>query len=135
METTRPQSRKSLWVSGGWYLLAALPVGLGILTGALSILAAMMLFADAPEWMLRLMAGITLVFSGYGMGRFAGFRRRRKGWRCGLFCGLFLWAVLTLASLVWLHTAGSPVRLLCLCGGGVWGGISGVNAPHRKPPR
>lgn len=43
METTRPQSRKSLWVSGGWYLLAALPVGLGILTGALSILAAMML--------------------------------------------------------------------------------------------
>ncbi|WP_302492262.1 hypothetical protein [uncultured Ruminococcus sp.] len=26
METTRPQSRKSLWVSGGWYLLAALPV-------------------------------------------------------------------------------------------------------------
>ena len=92
-------------------------------------------FADAPEWMLRLMAGIALVFSGYGMGRFAGFRRRRKGWRCGLFCGLFLWAVLTLASLVWLHTAGSPVRLLCLCGGGVWGGISGVNAPHRKPPR
>ena len=133
METTRPQSRKSLWVSGGWYLLAALPVGLGILTGVLSILAAMMLFADAPEWMLRLMAGIALVFSGYGMGRFAGFRRRRKGWRCGLFCGLFLWAVLTLASLVWLHTAGSPVRLLCLCGGGVWGGISGVNAPHRKP--
>ena len=56
METTRPQSRKSLWVSGGWYLLAALPVGLGILTGVLSILAAMMLFADAPEWMLRLMA-------------------------------------------------------------------------------
>lgn len=106
METTRPQSRKSLWVSGGWYLLAALPVGLGILTGVLSILAAMMLFADAPEWMLRLMAGIALVFSGYGMGRFAGFRRRRKGWRCGLFCGLFLWAVLTLASLVWLHTAG-----------------------------
>ena len=98
METTRPQSRKSLWVSGGWYLLAALPVGLGILTGVLSILAAMMLFADAPEWMLRLMAGITLVFSGYGMGRFAGFRRRRKGWRCGLFCGLFLWAVLTLAE-------------------------------------
>lgn len=48
METTRPQSRKSLWVSGGWYLLAALPVGLGILTGVLSILAAMMLFADAP---------------------------------------------------------------------------------------
>ena len=95
METTRPQSRKSLWVSGGWYLLAALPVGLGILTGVLSILAAMMLFADAPEWMLRLMAGIALVFSGYGMGRFAGFRRRRKGWRCGLFCGLFLWAVLT----------------------------------------
>ena len=86
METTRPQSRKSLWVSGGWYLLAALPVGLGILTGVLSILAAMM-------------------------------------------------AVLTLASLVWLHTAGSPVRLLCLCGGSVWGGISGVNAPHRKPPR
>ena len=78
METTRPQSRKSLWVSGGWYLLAALPVGLGILTGALSILAAMMLFADALEWMLRLMAGIALVFSGYGMGRFAGFRRDRK---------------------------------------------------------
>ena len=45
METTRPQSRKSLWVSGGWYLLAALPVGLGILTGVLSILAARMLFA------------------------------------------------------------------------------------------
>lgn len=62
METTRPQSRKSLWVSGGWYLLAALPVGLGILTGVLSILAAMMLFADAPEWMLRLMAGIALCF-------------------------------------------------------------------------
>ena len=61
METTRPQSRKSLWVSGGWYLLAALPVGLGILTGVLSILAAMMLFADAPEWMLRLMAGIISV--------------------------------------------------------------------------
>ena len=72
METTRPQSRKSLWVSGGWYLLAALPVGLGILTGVLSILAAMMLFADAPEWMLRLMAGIALVFSGYGMGRWSG---------------------------------------------------------------
>ena len=28
-----------------------------------------------------------------------------------------------------------PVRLLLICGGSIWGGISGVNAPHKKPPK
>ena len=46
METTRPQSRKSLWVSGGWYLLAALPVALA-LAGVSMVLAVLLGWAVA----------------------------------------------------------------------------------------
>ena len=57
------------------------------------------------------------------------------GWLTGLCCGLLLCGILLAVGLFWQGTAGSPVRLLLICGGSIWGGISGVNAPHKKPPK
>ena len=135
MQTKRPPSRQTIWESGIRFLPAALPVGLGVLVGCLLLLAAMMLLTDAAEWMLSLMAGIILLLSGYAMGHFAGFRRRKKGLQTGLLCGISLYALLLLFGLLWQGVCGSWIRPCCLCLGSIWGSISGVNAPHRKPPK
>lgn len=135
MQTKRPPARCSVWESGLWYLLAALPVGAAFLTCSLLAIAAMMLLADAAEWMLSLMAALALFLSGYGMGHFVGFRRRRNGLKTGLLCGLLLYGILLLIGLIWQGTSGGLLRPFCLCVGSTWGGISGVNALHRKPPR
>ena len=94
-----------------------------------------LLLSDLSEWISALLLGLLLFCSGYSMGRFAGFHRRRKGWLTGLCCGLLLCGILLAVGLFWQGTAGSPVRLLLICGGSIWGGISGVNAPHKNPPK
>ena len=101
----------------------------------LAALSGLLLLSDLSEWISALLLGLLLFCSGYSMGRFAGFHRRRKGWLTGLCCGLLLCGILLAVGLFWQGTAGSPVRLLLICGGSIWGGISGVNAPHKKPPK
>lgn len=135
MQTRRPPARRSLWESGLWYLLFSLPIGAGMLLACLLALAGMMMLADAAEWMLSLMAAVALLLSGYAMGRFAGFHRRHHGLKTGLVCGLMLYLVLLLLGLVWQDTGGGLLRPVCLLAGGGWGGVSGVNAQHKKPPR
>lgn len=117
------------------YLPAALSVGIGLLLAGLAALSGLLLLSDLSEWISALLLGLLLFCSGYSMGRFAGFHRRRKGWLTGLCCGLLLCGILLAVGLFWQGTAGSPVRLLLICGGSIWGGISGVNAPHKKPPK
>ena len=134
-ENQRQPVRQSIWENRFGYLPAALSVGIGLLLAGLAALSGLLLLSDLSEWISALLLGLLLFCSGYSMGRFAGFHRRRKGWLTGLCCGLLLCGILLAVGLFWQGTAGSPVRLLLICGGSIWGGISGVNAPHKKPPK
>lgn len=135
MQTKRPPARRSIWESGIWYLFAALPVGVGLLMGSLFLIAAMMLVADAADWMLSCMAGIALIVSGYGMGRFAGFRCRHSGLKTGVLCGLTLYLLLVVGGLIWRSDVGGFLRPFLLVTSGAWGGVTGVNRKHRRPPK
>ena len=84
MQTRRQPPRKNIWETGVWFLLPAVFVGLAILCGMVLLFALLLLKADAPAWMETLLALAALLTAGYGMGRFAGYRRHRKGLRTGL---------------------------------------------------
>lgn len=132
MRTKRQPVRQSIWENRFGYLPAALSVGIGLLLAGLAALSGLLLLSDLSERISALLLGLLLFCFGYSMGRFAGFHRRRKGWLTGLCCGLLLCGILLAVGLFWQGTAGSPVRLLLICGGSIWGGISGVNAPTRS---
>ena len=86
MRTKRQPARQSIWENRFGYLPAALSVGIGLLLAGLAVLSGLLLLSDLSEWISALLLGLLLFCSGYSMGRFAGFHRRRKGWLTGL-CG------------------------------------------------
>ena len=114
MQTRRQPPRKNIWETGVWFLLPAVFVGLAILCGMVLLFALLLLKADAPAWMETLLALAALLTAGYGMGRFAGYRRHRKGLRTGLQCGVLLYLLLVLAGVLWLHEAGTLWKGLVL---------------------
>ena len=89
MRTKRQPARQSIWENRFGYLPAALSVGIGLLLAGLAVLSGLLLLSDLSEWISALLLGLLLFCSGYSMGRFAGFHRRRKGWLTGLCCGPF----------------------------------------------
>ena len=135
MQTRRQPPRKNRWETGGWFLLPAVFVGLAILCGMVLLFALLLLKADAPAWMETLLALAALLTAGYGMGRFAGYRRHRKGLRTGLQCGVLLYLLLVLAGVLWLHEAGTLWKGLVLMLSSATGGVAGVNLPRKHPPR
>ena len=118
-----------------WYVPASLPVGIGILSGCLLLFSLLQMLSETTGWALRIMAVVSLLAAAYGMGWFAAFYRRRLGLKTGLICGLTLYLLLTVVGLCWQHESGSWLRLLSLLAGGGWGGVSGVNHMHKRPPR
>ena len=94
MRTKRQPARQSIWENRFGYLPAALSVGIGLLLAGLAALSGLLLLSDLSEWISALLLGLLLFCSGYSMGRFAGFHRRRKGWLTGLCCGLLLCGIL-----------------------------------------
>lgn len=132
METRRPAPRPSIWERGAWCSLLALPVGLALLAGCLCLIGGMMLLTDAAEWMLSLTAGISLCASGYGMGHFAGFRRRRKGLQTGLICGGALYGILLVIGIIWQDTAGGWLRPACILVSSCLGSVMGTNRKQGK---
>ncbi|WP_455248629.1 TIGR04086 family membrane protein [Ruminococcus sp.] len=135
MQTRRQPPRKNIWETGVWFLLPAVFVGLAILCGMVLLFALLLLKADAPVWMETLLALAALLTAGYGMGRFAGYRRHRKGLRTGLQCGVLLYLLLVLAGVLWLHEAGTLWKGLALVLSSATGGVAGVNLPRKHPPR
>ncbi|WP_301843605.1 TIGR04086 family membrane protein [uncultured Ruminococcus sp.] len=135
MQTGRQPPRKNIWETGVWFLLPAVFVGLAILCGMVLLFALLLLKADAPAWMETLLALAALLTAGYGMGRFAGYRRHRKGLRTGLQCGVLLYLLLVLAGVLWLHEAGTLWKGLVLMLSSATGGVAGVNLPRKHPPR
>ena len=135
MQTRRQPPRKNIWETGVWFLLPAIFVGLAILCGTVLLFALLLLKADAPAWMETLLALAALLTAGYGMGRFAGYRRHRKGLRTGLQCGVLLYLLLVLAGVLWLHEAGTLWKGLVLMLSSATGGVAGVNLPRKHPPR
>ena len=135
MQTGRQPPRKNIWETGVWFLLPAVFVGLAILCGMVLLFALLLLKADAPAWMETLLALAALLTAGYGMGRFAGYRRHRKGLRTGLQCGVLLYLLLVLAGVLWLHEAGTLWKGLVLMLSSAAGGVAGVNLPRKHPPR
>ncbi|CDE11786.1 TIGR04086 family membrane protein [Ruminococcus sp. CAG:330] len=135
MQTRRQPPRKNIWETGVWFLLPAVFVGLAILCGMVLLFALLLLKADAPAWMETLLALAALLTAGYGMGRFAGYRRHRKGLRTGLQCGVLLYLLLVLAGVLWLHEAGTLWKGLVLMLSSATGGVAGVNLPRKHPPR
>lgn len=135
MQTRRQPPRKNIWETGVWFLLPAVFVGLAILCGMVLLFALLLLKADAPAWMENLLALAALLTAGYGMGRFAGYRRHRKGLRTGLQCGVLLYLLLVLAGVLWLHEAGTLWKGLVLMLSSATGGVAGVNLPRKHPPR
>lgn len=135
MQTRRQPPRKNIWETGMWFLLPAVFVGLAILCGMVLLFALLLLKADAPVWMETLLALAALLTAGYGMGRFAGYRRHRKGLRTGLQCGVLLYLLLVLAGVLWLHEAGTLWKGLVLMLSSATGGVAGVNLPRKHPPR
>lgn len=135
MQTRRQPPRKNIWETGVWFLLPAVFVGLAILCGMVLLFALLLLKADAPVWMETLLALAALLTAGYGMGRFAGYRRHRKGLRTGLQCGVLLYLLLVLAGVLWLHEAGTLWKGLVLMLSSATGGVAGVNLPRKHPPR
>ena len=135
MQTRRQPPRKNIWETGVWFLLPAVFVGLAILCGMVLLFALLLLKADAPAWMETLLALAALLTAGYGMGRFAGYRRHRKGLRTGLQCGVLLYLLLVLAGVLWLHEAGTLWKGLVLMLSSATGGVAAVNLPRKHPPR
>ena len=135
MQTRRQPPRKNIWETGVWFLLPAVFVGLAILCGMVLLFALLLLKADAPVWMETLLALAALLTAGYGMGRFAGYRRHRKGLRTGLQCGVLLYLLLVLAGVLWLHEAGTLWKGFVLMLSSATGGVAGVNLPRKHPPR
>lgn len=135
MQTRRQPPRKNIWETGVWFLLPAVFVGLAILCEMVLLFALLLLKADAPAWMETLLALAALLTAGYGMGRFAGYRRHRKGLRTGLQCGVLLYLLLVLAGVLWLHEAGTLWKGLVLMLSSATGGVAGVNLPRKHPPR
>lgn len=135
MQTRRQPPRKNIWETGVWFLLPAVFVGLAILCGMVLLFALLLLKADAPVWMETLLALAALLTAGYGMGRFAGYRRHCKGLRTGLQCGVLLYLLLVLAGVLWLHEAGTLWKGLALMLSSATGGVAGVNLPRKHPPR
>ena len=135
MQTRRQPPRKNIWETGVWFLLPAVFVGLAILCGMVLLFALLLLKADAPAWMETLLALAALLTAGYGMGRFVGYRRHRKGLRTGLQCGVLLYLLLVLAGVLWLHEAGTLWKGLVLMLSSATGGVAGVNLPRKHPPR
>lgn len=135
MQTRRQPPRKNIWETGVWFLLPAVFVGLAILCGMVLLFALLLLKADAPVWMETLLALAALLTAGYGMGRFAGYRRHRKGLRTGLQCGVLLYLLLVLAGVLWLHESGTLWKGLVLMLSSATGGVAGVNLPRKHPPR
>ncbi|MFR6313628.1 MAG: TIGR04086 family membrane protein [Ruminococcus sp.] len=135
MQTRRQPPRKNIWETGVWFLLPAVFVGLAILCGMVLLFALLLLKADAPAWMETLLALAALLTAGYSMGRFAGYRRHRKGLRTGLQCGVLLYLLLVLAGVLWLHEAGTLWKGLVLMLSSATGGVAGVNLPRKHPPR
>lgn len=135
MQTRRQPPRKNIWETGVWFLLPAVFVGLAILCGMVLLFAMLLLKADAPAWMETLLALAALLTAGYSMGRFAGYRRHRKGLRTGLQCGVLLYLLLVLAGVLWLHEAGTLWKGLVLMLSSATGGVAGVNLPRKHPPR
>ena len=135
MQTRRQPPRKNIWETGVWFLFPAVFVGLAILCGMVLLFSLLLLKADAPAWMETLLALAALLTAGYGMGRFAGYRRHRKGLRTGLQCGVLLYLLLVLAGVLWLHEAGTLWKGLVLMLSSATGGVAGVNLPRKHPPR
>lgn len=135
MQTCRPLSKRSIWERGLWYLPASLPVGVGILLCCLLVFALLQMLSETTEWILTVMAVLSLFTAAYGMGRFASFHRRRYGLKTGVFCALLLYLLLTIVGVFWQHDGGGWLRPLSLLAGGAWGGVSGVNRVHKRPPR
>lgn len=135
MRTRRDPTPRSIWDTRFGYLFPALCVGCLILFAGLIIVAGLMLLADGSERVLSILAGLVLAASGYGMGYFAGFHRRRQGLRTGLYCGLLLAVILWIFGMAWQQIGGGILRPVCLCLFSMWGGIAGVNRKHNRPPR
>ncbi len=135
MQTSRPLPKRSIWEKGIWYLPASLPIGMVLLIVCLLLFALLQMLSETAEWMLTVMSVLSLFASAYGMGWFAAFHRRRYGLKTGVFCGLTLYLLLTVAGFVWLHDGGGWLRLISLLLGGAWGGVSGVNRTHKRPPK
>ncbi len=135
MHTRRARKRRSIWESGKWYWLAALPVGLVILAGSSAFFAVILWIAEPTPWMVSCMAGISLIVAGYSMGRFAGFYRRRKGLKTGAVCGIALYVVLFLSGMLWSGGPGGIMTPLLLLLSSMWGSVAGVNQKHLKAPK
>ncbi len=134
MQYKRPSAKRSAWERGSWYLLLSLPVGLGVLLGTLLFLSVLLLISDTPDWMISLVSAIALGLSGYAMAYYAGFHRRKKGLQTGFFCGFLLYLFLLGVGFFWQGIGLGLLRFAILIVGGMWGGISGVNAMHKRPP-
>lgn len=134
MQTCRPPAKISIWNRGIWYLPASLPVGAGLLTACLLFSALLQMLSEAADWMVTVMAVLSLFAASYGMSRFAAAHRHRHGLKTGIACAAALYLLLTAVGMVWQQEAGGWLRPLTLLIGGMWGGVTGVNRMRKSPP-
>lgn len=92
---------------------------------------------DLPDMAVYAIICFILGIGGYASGVTIGKCKRRNGILSGLKCGLWLWGIISVFGIVYMHeiTLAPLVRnFLFLCIPSVIGGIYGVNSKIRRPP-
>lgn len=120
--------RKSLWERTAVSIVVSALFG-GLCGMALAMLFSVFvyLFMDNTQFIRALALG-TLVISGFCGAFFCGKHRRKHGLAEGVVCGIAIFAVLAVISLVFTDSLPDSGKLIILGLSGGTGGVSGVNS-------
>ncbi len=118
-------------------MVTAVSVGMFVIISLICVCGICLTKIDVPDMAVYAVTCFILGMGGYIAGVTIGKNKRRKGIICGFKCGLWLWGIISVFGIVYMHeiSLGMLVKnFIFLCFPAVIGGIYGVNTRIKRPP-
>ena len=119
--------RKSLWSSFPLSIAVTAISGMAVIASASIILAGVTLLLLHEMIFVKYIAVLDICLGGISAGWLCGKFRRRHGLKEGAVCGIVIYILLAVLSLLITGRFTSPRKLLLLAATGAVGGVWGVN--------
>ncbi|MBQ8434475.1 MAG: TIGR04086 family membrane protein [Oscillospiraceae bacterium] len=128
---------KSLCHKKYYGIVTAVSVGLFIIVSLVCVCGLCMTAVELPDAAVYAVSCFIIGMGGYISGVTYGKNKRRKGIVSGLKCGLWLWGIVSLFGIVYMHEIvfGALLKnFIFICIPAVAGSIYGVNSRIKRPP-